>query len=85
MEGNSHGKNQLDSFSGFGRTPTCDGWTDRHRAMASTADAGHRAVKTFSATIYVGDRSRLRHGARDSGESIGDGDGGDRPSPVIKQ
>ena len=26
-------------FSRFSRTPTCDGQTDRHRAMASTADA----------------------------------------------
>jgi len=26
-------------FGRFSRTPTCDGQTDRHRAMASTADA----------------------------------------------
>ena len=36
-------KNQLDSFSRFSRTPTfggqTDGQTDRHMAMASTADA----------------------------------------------
>ena len=45
MEGNSHAKNQLYSFIRFDRTPTCDGRTDRHRTMASTADAQHRAVK----------------------------------------
>ena len=39
MEGSSRIKNQLDSFIRFGRTPTCDGQTDGHRAMASTADA----------------------------------------------
>ena len=27
------------TFSRFSRTPTCDGRTDRHRAMTSTADA----------------------------------------------
>ena len=39
VEGSSHAKSQLDSFSRFNRTPTCDGETDRHRPMASTADA----------------------------------------------
>jgi len=39
VEGSSHAKTQLDSFSRFSRTPTCDGRTDGHRAMASTADA----------------------------------------------
>ena len=36
------------TFSCFSRAPTCDGRTDRdgHRAMASTAYAQHRAVKT---------------------------------------
>jgi len=36
------------TFSRFSRTPTCDRQTqtDRHRPMASTADAEHRAVKT---------------------------------------
>ena len=36
------------TFSRFSRTPTCDRQTDTdgHRAMASTADAQHRAVKT---------------------------------------
>jgi len=33
------------TFSRFSRTPTCDRQTDRHRHMASTADAQHRAVK----------------------------------------
>jgi len=33
VEGSSHAKNQLDSFSRFSRTPTCNGRTDRHRAM----------------------------------------------------
>jgi len=28
VEGSSHAKNQLDSFSRFSRTPTCDGQTD---------------------------------------------------------
>ena len=46
MEGSSHAKNQLDSFSRFDSTPTCDGRTERPRPMASTADAYHRAVKT---------------------------------------
>jgi len=46
VEGSSHAKKQLDSFSRFSRTPTCDRQTDRHRPMASTADAWHRAVKT---------------------------------------
>ena len=35
----SHAKKQLDSFSRFDKTPTCDGQTDRHRPMASAADA----------------------------------------------
>ena len=50
MEGSSDAKNQLDSFSRFDRTPTCDRQiqTDRHRPTASTADAQHRAVKTGS-------------------------------------
>jgi len=39
VEGSSHAKNQLDSFSRFSRTPTCDGQADGHRVMASTADA----------------------------------------------
>ena len=37
------------TFSRFSRTLTCDretdGQTDRHRAMASTADAWHRVIK----------------------------------------
>ena len=33
-------------FSHFSRTPTCDRQTDGHRAMASTADAEHRAVRS---------------------------------------
>jgi len=37
------------TLSRFSRTPTCDGrtdgQTDGHRAMASTVDAEHRAVK----------------------------------------
>jgi len=45
VEGSSHAKNQLDSFSRFSRFPTCDRQTDRHRPMASTADAKHRTVK----------------------------------------
>jgi len=41
MEGSSHAKNQLDSFSRFDRTLTCDRRTDTEgdRPMASTADA----------------------------------------------
>ena len=35
------------TFRRFSRTPTCDGQMDRHRAMASTSDAWHRAVKTL--------------------------------------
>ena len=39
------------TFSRFSRTPTCDRHkhrqTDRHTPMASTADAQHRAVKTY--------------------------------------
>ena len=37
VEGSSHTKNQLDSFSRFDRTPTCDRQTQTvgHRAMAS--------------------------------------------------
>ena len=38
------------TFSRFSRTPNCDGQTDRHRAMASTADAQHRAVIKLSET-----------------------------------
>ena len=39
IAGSSHAKNQLDSFSRFDRTPTCDRQTDRQRPMASTAHA----------------------------------------------
>ena len=40
-------QNQLDSFSHFDRTPTCDRQTDGHRAMASTgASRECRAGKT---------------------------------------
>ena len=41
VQGSSHAKNQLDSFSRFDRTPTCDRRidTDGHRPTASTADA----------------------------------------------
>ena len=39
VKGSSQAKNQLDSFIRFTRTPTSDGRTDGHMAMASTADA----------------------------------------------
>ena len=49
------------AFSRFSRTPTCDGQTDRqtdgrtdrHRAMASTADAQHCAVKMASSACLT--------------------------------
>ena len=45
------------TFSRFSRTQTCkEGEMDRHRAMASTADAQHRAVKTVKSP-YLCNRS----------------------------
>jgi len=44
-------------FCRFSRTPACDGRTDRrtdrHRAMSSTADAQHRAVKTKDVYLFA--------------------------------
>ena len=37
-------------FSRFSRTPTCD--RHRHRPMASTADAQHRALKTPAKNLF---------------------------------
>ena len=60
MEGSSHAKNQLDMFSRFSRTTTCDGQTDGHRAMASSVcivtgvlstDTDHATVLT---TVVMG-------------------------------
>ena len=66
MEGSSHAKNQLDSFVRFGRTPTCDGQTDRHRPTASTADAQHRAVKSSDTADGPRDATR-RFSGNDTG------------------
>ena len=40
MEGRSRAKNQLDMFSRFDRTPTCDGETDTASTGVSTASRG---------------------------------------------
>jgi len=57
VEGISHAKNQLDSFSRFDRTPTCDRHRHRHghrhRPTASTADAQHRAVKSKNVFSFL--------------------------------
>jgi len=47
-------------FSHFSRTPTCDGQTDGHRAMASTADAQHRAVIKVNHSIKVTENQQLK-------------------------
>ena len=70
MEGSSHAKNQLDSFIRFSRTPTCDGRTDGHKAMASTADAYHRAVKKKATVERIYRKGRFRPGMKERG---GDG------------
>jgi len=41
------------TFCHVRRTPTCDGLTDGHMAMASTAGAWHRAVTRSSAIAEV--------------------------------
>ena len=70
VEGSSHAKNQLDSFIRFSRTPTCDGRTDGHKAMASTADAYHRAVKKKATVGRICRKGRFRPGMKERG---GDG------------
>ena len=43
IERSLHAKNQLYQFIHFDRTPTCDRYADRHRALAITALAQLRA------------------------------------------